>query len=735
MTNIELQNLLKGMSIEEKIGQLVQLNGKFFDTDEEVSTGPKSKLQLSRDAISKTGSLLNTFGSETLKQIQKTYLENSESKIPLLFMADILNGFKTVFPISLALGCSFDFEMVKRTARIAAHEASACGMHVTFSPMVDLVQDARWGRVMESYGEDPYLNAQCSKAMVEGYQNDPDPSKRILACVKHFAGYGAVMAGREYNRVELGERTLREYYLPSYKAAIDAGCHMVMTSFSTVDGIPATANEWLLKDILRDEWGFDGAVISDHSAIKELIDHGVAKNEKDAAKQAMQAGCDIDMMTACYANHLKELVEEGSLCETQIDEACMRVLKIKNELGLFENPYRSVDEEAKKEIILCDEHRSFAREVVTKSCVLLKNENHTLPLAKDKKIALIGPYAEYGGIFGMWSIVTDQESVVSLKEGFANMIGQENIQICKGAAIMDQGSIACFGGVTLQVGSDNPEGELQEAIEIAQKQDVIILALGEHAQQSGEGGARGELTLAKTQMRLLKEMHKLGKPIVVLLFGGRPLDLREVEEYCDALLVCWFPGVEGGNGIADLIYGNANPSGRLAMSFPYSVGQYPMAYNELSTGRPVLPTTESKRFISRYMDIPNQPLHCFGFGLSYSTFVYKNVRMDRNTLHEFDNIHISVDITNTSDIAGWETAQLYIRDLVGSVARPVKELKGVQKVHLLPNETKTVEFVIQEDMLRFYTRSMKYESEAGEFKVYIGCNCEDVLEASFTLEK
>lgn len=735
MTNTELQNLLKGMSIEEKIGQLIQLNGNFFDTDEEVSTGPKNKLHLSKDAIAKTGSLLNTFGSETLKQIQKTYLEHSESNIPLLFMADILNGFKTVFPISLALGCSFDFEMVKRTARIAAHEASACGIHVTFSPMVDLVNDARWGRVMESYGEDPYVNAQFAKAMVEGYQNDPDPSKRILACVKHFAGYGAVMAGREYNRVELGERTLREYYLPSYKAAIDAGCRLVMTSFSTIDGIPATASEWLLKDILRNEWGFDGAVISDHSAIKELVDHGVAEDEKDAAKQAMQAGCDIDMMTGCYANYLKELVEEGSLQETQIDEACMRVLKLKNELGLFENPYRSADEETKKQIILCEEHRAFAREVVTKSCVLLRNENHTLPLAKDKKVALIGPYAEYGGIFGMWSIITDQDSVVSLKEGFANVIGQENIQTCKGAAIMDQGSITCFGGVTLHVGSENPEEELQEAIAIAKKQDVIVLALGEHAQQSGEGGARGELTLAKTQLRLLKEMHKLGKPVIVLLFSGRPLDIREVEEYCDALLVCWFPGIEGGNGIADLIYGNANPSARLAMSFPYSVGQYPMSYNELSTGRPILPSTNSKRFISRYMDIPNQPLHCFGYGLSYSTFHYENLTLNHDILHEDDTIYVSVDITNTSDVAGWETAQLYIRDLVGSAARPVKELKGVQKLYLLPKETKTVTFTIQEEMLRFYTRSMKYESEAGEFKVFVGCNCEDVLEASFTLIK
>lgn len=733
MEETALRSLLDAMTLEEKVGQLVQLNGNFFDAREEIATGPAAKIGITSEQIQQAGSILNSFGVQQLKEVQDRYLAKNRNHIPLVFMADIINGFKTVFPISLGLGCSFDPALIKKTAEIAAHEASVSGIHVTFSPMVDLVRDARWGRVMESYGEDVYLNSAYAKAMVEGYQNNPDPDRNILSCVKHFAAYGAPVAGREYNAVEMGERTLREQYLPSYQAAVDAGCELVMTSFNTIDGVPATGSEWLLKDILRKEWGFQGTVISDHSAVKELVPHGVAEDEKQAAKLALEAGCEIDMMTSCYANHLQDLVEEGSLDPAVIDEACYHILQMKNKLGLFENPYRSANQEKVEEIVLCKEHLDFAKEVVTKTCVLLKNDQ-VLPLSKKQKVALIGPYADYVGIFGMWSILTDVKTVVTVKAGMEQLIGKENLTTAKGAAFMDaEGEVASFGGMTLKMTSEDPQKDLEEAIEAARDSEVIVLALGEHAQMSGEGGARGELTLPKVQMNLLHEMRKLNKPIVVLLFSGRPLQVKEIEAEADAVMECWFPGIQGGNGIAELLYGDANPSGRLAMSFPDSVGQCPVYYNELSTGRPMKESTHSKRFTSRYIDIANQPTHCFGYGLSYSEFAYDHLMLDTSEMTAEETITASVEVTNTSDIAGVETVQLYIRDLVGSVSRPVKELKGVQKVTLQPKETKTVSFEIKEEMLRFYDRHMHFVSEPGKFQVMIGRNSTETLLETFTL--
>lgn len=733
MKQIELKALLDSLTLEEKIGQLVQLNGNFFDTREEIATGPIAKVGVSGDLLYKTGSILNTFGAKTLKDLQDRYIERNDKKIPMLFMADIINGFRTVFPISLGLGCSFDPELVKRTAQIAAHEASVSGVHITFSPMVDLVRDARWGRVMESYGEDIYLNCAFAKAMVEGYQNNE--VHNIFACVKHFAGYGAPLGGREYNTVEMGERALRESYLPSYKAAVDAGCRLVMTSFNTLDGIPATANAWLLRDVLRKEWGFTGTVISDHSAVKELIAHGVAEDERDASKQAIEAGCDIDMMTSAYANNLQVLVESGDLDIKYIDEACMHVLELKNDLGLFENAYRNANEDDEKTVILCDEYRAIAQDAVSKTCVLLQNKNALLPLAKDCKLALIGPYADYQGIFGMWSFATDPNSVVTVKKGFENFTNTI-MPYAKGSGFMDEeGDVQSFGGMNLKMTSDDSEAELTQAISLAKQHDVIVLALGEHAQQSGEGGARGHLTLPDVQMKLLFEMKKLNKPIIVLLFSGRPLEVKEIEANCDALLQCWFPGIEGGNGIAKLIYGDVNPSARLSMSFPHSVGQCPVFYNELSTGRPASTSKHSKRFTSRYIDMPNTPYHCFGYGLSYSEFTYTNLRLSNDTLDPNGRIIASIDICNNSDVDGYECVQLYIRDLVASVARPIKELKGVQKIPLKAHESKTINFEIKEDMLRFVGRDMQYISEAGTFQVMIGKNCEDVLTTSFQFMK
>ena len=734
MEKKQLEKLLESLSIEEKVGQLVQLNGTFFDSNEKIATGPVAKIGLDKEQIYQTGSILNTLEAKELISLQDRFLQRNENKIPLLFMADIINGFKTIFPIPLALGCSFDPQLVKKTAQISAKEAAVSGVHITFSPMVDMVRDARWGRVMESYGEDNYLNCQYAKAMVEGYQGNNDPHSNIISCVKHFAGYGAPIAGRDYNTVELGERSLRENYLPAYKAAIDAGCKLVMTSFNTIDGIPVTANKWLLRDVLRDEWKFDGVVISDHSAVKELVPHGVAKDYREAAKLALEAGCDIDMMTATYSNHIKELIESHELDESLLDEAVMRVLELKNELGLFENPYRGANIEDEKKYVMCDEFRNFARQVVTKTCVLLKNDKSILPLDRHKKIAIIGPYAQNKNLSGMWSINVDPEKVVTIYEGLKKEI--ENVDYAQGSPLLDDDSLfESFGYGHKQTNlTGDKDKYLKEAKKLAKESDIIILALGEHPHQSGEGGSRGELTLSQVQLNLLKEMRLLGKPIVTLVFSGRPLVLNEVQKYSDALLQCWFPGTEGGDGIADILTGKVNPSARLAMTFPYAVGQCPIFYNENSTGRPARESTHSKRFTSRYIDIPNDPLYCFGYGLSYSQFEYSSIEIDSNVLTAHNSIKASVTVTNISEIPGEEVVQLYIRDLVGSVVRPVKELKGVQKVYLQPYESTIVQFDINIEMLKFIRRDMHFDVEPGEFNVYIGSNSSTNNKKVFTLK-
>lgn len=734
MEKEKLKQLFESLTLDEKIGQLVQLNGNFFNSNEKIATGPVAKVGIDKDKIYQTGSILNTMGAKELKDIQDRYLEKNDKKIPMLFMADIINGFKTIFPISLGLGCTFNPQLVKKTAQVAAKEAAVSGIHVTFSPMVDMVRDARWGRVMETFGEDNYLNCEYSKAMVEGYQGDNDPHSTIASCVKHFAGYGAPVAGRDYNTVELCERTLREDYLPSYQAAVDAGCKLVMTSFNTIDGVPVTGNSWLLRDVLRDEWRFKGVVISDHSAVKELVPHGVAKDYRDAAKLALQSGCDIDMMTATYSNHLKDLVESGELDIKYIDEAVMRVLELKNDLGLFENPYRGANEDEEKQYIMCNEFRKFAREVVSQTLVLLKNDA-ILPLNSHQKIAIVGPYANTKELSGMWSFNVDQEKVIAVLAGFEKKA--ENVCYAKGSAIIEDVSLfESFNRTpTENLISHNKEKDLQEAIDVAKDTDVIVVAIGEHPQQSGEGGSRGDITIPSIQMNLLKEMKALGKPVVTLVFSGRPLALHEVADYSDAVVQCWFPGTEGGDGIADVIFGDVNPSARLSMTFPYSVGQCPIYYNQYSTGRPAVESTHSKRFISRYIDIPNDPTYCFGYGLSYSHFEYSDVQLDSSTMTPESVIQASVKVTNQSEVAGIETVQLYIRDLVGSVVRPVKELKGVARVELQPHETREITFTISEDMLKFYRKDYSFDSEAGEFDVFIGPDSSTKNKQRFILEK
>ncbi|MDK2808125.1 MAG: beta-glucosidase [Clostridiales bacterium] len=702
---------------------MTQIVGQIYE-EGAVVTGPVSQMGITEANIQMAGTILSSIGAKKLKQIQTDYMEKHPHGIPMLFMADIINGYQTIFPIPLAQGCTFEPELLKEGASIAAKESAAAGLHVTFSPMVDLVRDARWGRVMESTGEDTYLNACYAKAMIEGYQGkDVSEKGKLAACVKHFAGYGAPVGGRDYNEVELSERTLREAYLPAYKAAIDAGSELVMTSFNTLDRIPSTGNKWLMQDVLREEMGFQGVLISDWGAIAELILHGVATDKEEAAKLSLEAGVDIDMMSMIYSNALQKLLEEEKISEAMIDECVLRILELKNKLGLFENPYKDADEEEEQRLLLCEEHRNVAREMAEKSFVLLKNEEEMLPLSnKGKTIAFIGPYVETKRIYGCWSIFAKEEETVSLREALEGGEYANRFVFEQGCELLESGE------KIPEFGSGHAEGKLSKeeelallirAIKAASEADYVVVAIGEHPSQSGEAASRANITLPLHQLNLLKEIYAVNQNIVVVLFNGRPLDLREVCQYAKAVLEVWMPGTEGGTAIANVLFGKANPSGKLAMSFPYSVGQVPVYYNGFSTGRPCMEGCQ-ERFFSRYLDIPNEPLFPFGFGLSYTTFTYSDVILDRDRMSQDEIIHASVTVKNTGAYEGEEVVQLYLQDVKGSVVRPVRELKGFEKIRLLPGESRTVSFSIAKDMLRYYQRDMSYDAEPGLFYVYIG---------------
>ncbi|MDR0138646.1 beta-glucosidase BglX [Metabacillus idriensis] len=719
--NERLLELVDQMTLDEKTSQLIQLATHFYKgavKDGQVS-GPLEEMGISEDIVRNSGSVLGASGAKEVINIQKAHLEENRLQIPLLIMADIIHGYKTIFPVPLAIGCSFDMELAEKSAEIAAREAAVSGVHVTFAPMVDLVRDPRWGRVMESIGEDPFLNSLFAKAFVRGFQgsdlrNDPT---RVAACVKHFAAYGAAEGGRDYNTVNMSERQLRESYLPAYKAALDEGCEMVMTSFNIVDGIPASGNQHLLRNLLREEWNFDGVIISDWGAVKELIPHGAADDEREAAHKAIEAGVDIEMMTACYVKNLKELVEAGTIEESIINEAVLRILTLKEKLGLFDNPFRGADSLAEEEIILCDSHRKTAYELAAKSCVLLKNDG-VLPLNSNQKIALIGPFAESGDLLGPWSWLGSKDETRKLSDSLKLKIDPSNLFIADGCDI--------------ETGTAE---QLKEAIYTAENADVIVLALGEHSHMSGEASSRGDIRLPKVQVELISHLKKLQKPIAVVLFNGRPLDLHGVIDEADAVLEAWYPGTEGGLAVADLLYGERNPSGKLTMSFPYSVGQVPVYYNAFNTGRPKDESDPKEHFVSKYLDIPNEPLFPFGFGLSYGTFLYSDVALSSQTLTPDEPLFVSVKVKNTGKLAGEETVQVYIRDMKGEVVRPVKELKDFKKILLQPGETKEVTFEITEEKLRYYHSNMKFSSDAGAFKVFVGTNSRDAAGHHFELIK
>ncbi|WP_379894778.1 beta-glucosidase BglX, partial [Lapidilactobacillus mulanensis] len=661
--------------------------------------------------------------------------------IPLLFMSDIVYGYKTVYPIPLGMGSSWNPDLIEKAYQNTAEEAYAGGTQVAFAPMVDLVRDARWGRVLESTGEDPYLNSRFATAMVRGFQHDLKKGKGIVSCVKHFAAYGAVEAGREYNSADMSLPNLYQNYLPSYHAAVDAGAKMVMTSLTTLNGVPATADKWLLNKVLREQWGFKGIVISDYASVYELTQHGFAKDSQDAADKALDAGIDIDMKSPCYANGLKPLLEEGHLSESKLNEAVWRVLSLKNELGLFEDPYRGASHSLEQDDILTDNKRQTARQVSRESMVLLKNDNNILPLDPEinQKIALIGPYANERGMLGLWAVHGDTKNTVTIEDGILEHIDGSALSVEKGTDIIRDKEFLLHAGMNsdqvIQLLSDN-DAELQNherAISAAKQSDLIIFACGEHTLQSGEAGSRTKLRLPTNQQDLFDELVATGKKIITIVISGRPLVLTDVAKNSEAVIEAWFPGTEGGHALADILFGDYNPSGRLSMSFPYSEAQYPIYYNHLATGRPEKDSQHVGRFVSRYTDAPTQPLFPFGYGLSYGTTHYGEIQLSRETLHSNETVEASIEITYTGILPRDETVQMYLHDCVASVVQPVKRLIDFQKIHLDPNSKQTVSFEISSDQLGFYDQTGSYTIEPGDFDLFIGKDSNNVQETQFTL--
>ncbi|HEY5583410.1 MAG TPA: glycoside hydrolase family 3 N-terminal domain-containing protein [Ruminiclostridium sp.] len=711
---MDFSKLINTMTLPEKLAQMSQLLGDSYVPDDNAKLmGLSYGFDVNEELKWNIGSILGLHGAEKVKLVQKEYLKKSKHKIPLMFMQDVVHGFRTIFPSPLALACSWDPDIIEEVASISAKEASVSGLHVTFSPMVDLVRDPRWGRVIEATGEDPYLNCLYAKAFVKGYQGDNIKDEfKIAACVKHFAGYGASEAGRDYNTTEISKYSLEEYYLPAYHAAIEQGCKMVMTGFNSLNGVPCTGNKELLKHILRDKWGFNGIVISDCTSIHELVMHGFAEDAAEACLKAINAGVDIEMVSTTYFENGLKNIREDKIKLEQIDEAVLRILRLKEELGLFENPYKNGDEQKEKEILLCKEHREASRRIAVRSIVLLKNTENVLPISRrQKNIVLIGPYAESKELIDIWICDGKEEDVVHISQGLRQKL---DFTVSRGCGI-----------------HEGTKEEMQKALKMAESSDFIILALGEHSNMSSEAGSRGYITLPEVQIALANKIFALGKPVVVVLINGRPLELGEIAEKADAILEAWFPGTEGGNAIADILVGDEYPSGRITMSFPVTIGQVPIYYNALPTGRPKGDDNNPERFVSRYRDIHNGPLYPFGYGLTYTDFDYSNFKLSSEILTPNSSITAKVNIKNIGKKFGTETVQMYIRDIAGSMSRPVLELKGYKKVDLAPREETQVEFNITEDMLKFNTLDNGFTAENGKFKIFIGKNAIDLQVGEF----
>jgi beta-glucosidase len=710
-----VDSVLSLMTLEEKIGQLNQLSyGSGWGPSVKVQV-PDEYKEMIRDG--KIGSFLNATGVELTYELQKIAVNESRLKIPLLFGLDVIHGFKTTFPVPLAEASSWEPELVEMSARYQAMEASSAGIQWTFAPMVDIAHDPRWGRIAEGSGEDPYLGSTMAAARVRGFQGDLS-NDNLLACAKHYAAYGFGEGGRDYNTVDISERTLRDVVLPPFKAAVDAGAGTLMASFNEISGIPSSGNKFLLTDILRNEWGFNGFVVSDWNSIGEMINHSYATDPKEAAQISIKAGVDMDMESRSYITELNELIKENKVSKEEIDLSVKRILKMKFKLGLFDDPFKYCSKERELKNIMSEEIQDASLEVAKRSIVLLKNENHLLPLKRDlKKIALIGPLADSKKEpLGTWEAFGDSNDVITLVEGIKNYVsGKTEILYSKGCEIDDQST-------------DN----FEEAVKTAKESDVVILCLGEEGHMTGEASSRSTLDLPGVQQKLAEEIFKTGKPIIVVLMNGRPLSIEWIDQNIPAIVEAWFLGVKSGNAIAEVLFGDYNPSGKLPVTFPRTVGQVPIYYNHKNTGRP---GDLNNHFTSKYLDLPLTPLYPFGFGLSYSTFEYSDLKLSSSMISEDEDLEISVNVKNTGDLDGEEVVQLYVQDLVGSVTRPVKELKRFKKIYLKKGEEQKISFVISERDLRFTGPDMTSISEPGDFKVYVGTNSRDVIESKFELIK
>jgi beta-glucosidase len=710
----QINELIAKMTLEEKIGQMNMLTSDWDVTGPVMRSGYKKEIKKGQ-----VGSLLNAYTAEFTKELVQLSVDSTRLGIPILIGYDVIHGHRTIFPFPMAEACSWNLESIEKSARIAAIEASAEGIHWTFAPMVDISRDPRWGRVMEGAGEDTWLGSKIAGVRIKGFQGDDiSKSNTILACTKHFAAYGAPEAGRDYGTVDMSKRVLMETYMPPYKATVDAGVKTFMTAFNELDGVPSTGNKWLWTDLLRNEWGWDGFIVTDYTAINELVPHGVAGDLYDAAVLAANAGIDIDMVGNAFIENLKKAVENGDVSESTIDAAVYQILKAKYELGLFENPYKYNDVTREKKEIMSPEKIAFARKSAAESMVLLKNSNQVLPFSKDvKTIAVIGPLAdEKEDLIGAWSAAGDRVTrPVTLLEGVKNKVGKNvKVLFAKGTDV-----------------EGNSTKGFAEAIKMARKADVVLLAIGEKYWMTGEAASRSNIDIPGNQEELAEAIFKANKKTAVILMNGRPLTIENLDKTAPAILETWFAGTETGNAIADVVFGDYNPAGKLVMTFPRNVGQIPIYYNHKNTGRPLIPT---EKYTTKYLDVPNTPLYPFGYGLSYTTFKYSNLKIDKQHISENETVNVSIDVTNTGDYAGEEVVQMYIRDLVGSVTRPVRELKGFEKIKLNIGETKTVKFSLGKEELSFYRLDMTYGTESGKFDVYIGESSDTKNKVSFTLK-
>jgi len=722
-----VSNLMSRMTVDEKIGQLNLVTPGGAVTGSVVSKDVDDKIRKGM-----VGGLFGITGPDKVRQAQDIAVKNTRLHIPLIFGLDVIHGHRTIFPIPFGLSCSWDTVMIEKSAQIAAREASADGLAWAFSPMVDIARDPRWGRVSEGSGEDPYLGSRIAAAVVRGYQgkNLSNP-ETVMACVKHFALYGGSEAGREYNTVDMSRIKMYQYYLPPYKAAIDAGVGSVMSSFNEIDGIPATGNRWLLTDLLRNQWKFNGLVVSDYTSLNEMESHGMGDLPAVSAL-ALHAGLDMDMVGEGFLTTLKKSLNEGKITQKEIDQACRRVLEAKYKLGLFSDPYSRMNAERAIKELLSGDNRKFARQMAAHSFVLLKNNDQVLPLKKTGTIALVGPLADnHRNMLGTWSVSGDPSKSVSVREGIKNVAGGLNILYAKGANISDDTLLVKRTntlGIEIEPESRSAEALLQEAVETAGKADVVVAVLGEAADMTGESSSRSDITIPESQENLLKALVNTGKPVVLVLFNGRPLILKWESQHVNAILDAWFGGTEAGNAIADVLFGDYNPSGKLSMTFPVSQGQIPIYYNAKNTGRPYMNDGNSK-FRSDYLDITNDPLYPFGFGLSYTTFSYGPISLSSVNISTNQPVIVKLTVTNSGNMDGEETAQLYIRDMVASVTQPVKELKKFQKIYLKKGESKEISFTLSTEDLKYVNSDLKWVYDAGDFKIFVGGNSRDVVEA------